>query len=317
MQSDNALAIEVYRQSFWSAYQSGSKLRDRVYVEEGVEALIKHMPVFGAVDTNQRQEGQEVTVIDVPNARPTAMLKPWESFSLVDKQINAITNVELMRGKGMQHGKAVARQMDEPIIEALKAFDSNAYSRPGMTSTTYGDPNATPANAKTAHDMAPTASGYRSHVVGAATPGQIKAEDIAEMKAVLMGEDFDVDEQDVTFVYDALEFGKMATEELLGSFDYLQQGSGRDNVTATSRFGMIYGAKPIAIGSQGRRGGHGKMPSGTAYMFVRNAVALAVGTTENMGVLDWIPMRRSTLVGGECNAGATRTQNAGIVVLRY
>lgn len=307
MQSDNALAIEVYRESFWSAYQSGSKLRDRVYVEEGVEALVKHMPVFGSVDTNQRNAGEDVTIIDTPNARPLAMLKPWHSFGLVDKQVNAITNVDLMRGKGMQHGKAVARQMDEPIIDALKAFSGGtpgAYSRPGMTASTYGNPTA-------AHGASDG-----THVISTANAGKIAANDIAKMKAALMAEDFDVDEQDVTFVYDAVEFADMAEDQLLASFDYLQQGSGRDNVTATSRFGMIYGAKPIAIGNRGRRSGHGQLPTNRAYMFVRNAVALAVGTTENLGVMDWIPMKRSTLVGGECNAGACRTQNAGIVILK-
>lgn len=304
MQSDNALAIEVYRQSFWSAYQSGSKLRDRVYVEEGVEALVKHMPVFGSVDTNQRNAGEDVTIIDTPNARPLAMLKPWESFGLVDKQVNAITNVDLMRGKGMQHGKAVARQMDEPIIDSLNAFNANAYSRPGMTVSTYGDLTATKGTRPGTHVLDTAGS-------------TIVAKDIARMKAALLAEDFDVDEQDVTFVYDALQFSELASDEVLSSFDYLQQGSGRDNVTATSRFGMIYGAKPIAIGNRGRRDGHGQIPDNKCFMFVRNAVALAVGTTENMGVLDWIPMKRSTLVGGECNAGATRTQNAGIVCLRY
>ena len=315
MQSDNALAIEVYRQSFWSAYQSGSKLRDRVYVEEGVEALVKHMPVFGAVDTNQRDAGQEVTIIDVPNARPMAMLEPWESFSTVDKQVNAITNVDLMRGKGMQHGKAVARQMDEPIIGALKAFSSDAYSRPGMTSTTYGNPD-TDRGSVAVTRVAP-GPGAGTHVLNTETEEKITGKDIAKMKAALLAEDFDVDEQDVTFVYDALEFQEFASDQLLASFDYLQQGSGKDNVTATSRFGMIYGAKPISIGNRGRRATHGRLPEKRAYMFVRNAIGLAVGTTENMGVLDWIPMRRSTLVGGECNAGACRIQNAGVVILKY
>ena len=312
MQSDNALAIQVYRETFFEAYQSGSKLGDRTYREDGIEALIKHMPVFGSVDTNQRGAGEDVTIIDTPNARPFVELTPWHSFGLVDKQVNAITNVDLMRGKGMMHGKAVARQMDEPIIEALKAFSSTAYSRPDMTAANYGSLTSTHAQAMTART-----AGNSTHVIPSKTKDAIVGEDIAAMKATLMGEDFDVDEQDVTFVYDAIEFDNMAKDNTLSSFDFLQQAAGRDNVTATSRFGMIYGAMPIAIGNAGRRAGHGRLPKGLAFMFVRNALALGVGTTENLAVMDWIPMKRSTLVGGECNAGACRLQNAGIVALRY
>ena len=306
----NKLAIESYRATFEEAYQSGSKLRDRVYVETGVEALVKHMPVIGVADTNQRGNQEDVVPVNLANARPFATLRPWEAFDYIDKQPNALTNVDAMRGYGMTLGKSVSRQMDQPIIEALQeawSANSAAYSRPGMTLSTYG-------NAAVGHG---TANSTGTHVLDTATAGEIVAKDIARMKGALLSEDFDVDEQDVTFVYDAAQFAELATDEILANFDYLQQGSGKDNVTATSRFGMIYGAKPIAIGNRGRRDGHGQLPSRRAYMFVRNAVALAVGTTENMGVLDWVPMKRSTLVGGECNAGATRTQNAGIVILKY
>ena len=308
------LAIEVYRATMEEAYQSGSKLRGRVMEKTGVEALVDHLPVIGVADTNQRASGQDVTFANLENARPTVRLKPWEAFDRIDKQSKAVTNVDDMRAYGMTLGKAVSRQFDEPIIESLKAFSTEAYTRPGMQNTTpatratyYGNPDSARG----------TANADGTHVIHSAEANKIQGEDIAKMKAALMAEDFDVDEQDVTFVYDALQFSEMASDEILSSFDYLEQGSGRDNVTATSRFGMIYGAKPIAIGNRGRREGHGRLPANRAYMFVRNAVGIGVGTTENMGVFDWMPIKRGWLVGGEANAGAARIQNAGIVTLVY
>ena len=301
------LAIELYRDMFEKAYQSGSKLRDRVQEKSDVEALVEHMPVIGVADTTKRAANAEVILANLANARPTVMLEPWEAFDLIDKQSKAVTNVDDMRAYGETLGMGVSRQFDEPILQALHTWDPKAYIRPDMTQTTYGTVGTTYAN-----------STGGTHVIKAATEGEITAEDIAKMKEALLAEDFDVDAQDVTFVYDYAKWSELATDEILANFDYLQQGSGKDNVTATSRFGMIYGAKPIGIGSRGRRAGHGAFPrKNVAYMFVRNAVGLCVGTTENTGVFDWIPMRRGWLVGGEANAGATRIQNAGIVILVY
>ena len=313
------LAIEGYRATFEEAYQSGSKLRSRVMEKTGVEALVEHMPVIGVADTNQRTSGQDVTLANLDNARPLARLRPWEAFDMIDKQSKAVTNVDDMRAYGMTLGKGVSRQFDEPTINALASFNPAAYSRPGLADGVTSATGATAAD-QYGNPQVATWAGVNAgwtHVIKSGTKDKIKGADIGKMKAALLAEDFDVDEQDVTFVYDSLQFAELADDDLLKSFDYLQQGSGRDNVTATSRFGMIYGAKPIGIGNRGRRAGHGRLPKNRAYMFVRNAIGLCVGTTENLGVFDWIPMKRGWLVGGEANAGATRTQNAGVVVLVY
>ena len=315
------LAIEAYRATFEEAYQSGSRYRGRVMEKTGVEALVEHMPVIGVADTNQRTSGQDVTLANLDNARPMARLKPWEAFDLIDKQSKAVTNVDDMRAYGMTLGKSVSRQFDEPIFQALEKFDPLAYSRPGMadgvTTTTgatgagqYGNPEAT-------HAVATTNAANWTHVIASATQGQVVAADIAKMRTALLAEDFDVDAQDVTFAYDHSLFNSLSQDDKLRSFDFLQQGAGTGNVTATGEFGQIYGAMPIGVGGRGRRAGHGKIPTNRAYMFVRNAIGLCVGTTENLGVFDWIPMKRGWLIGGEANAGATRIQNAGIVVLIY
>ena len=278
------LAIEAFHARAQNAFETGSKLRSRVMTVTGVEAESYRFPVVGRGNAIRRASGADVTPANLGNWKPTAALSPRESFDFLDKQDLALTNVDAMRAYGEAHGKAVSREFDEDIIEVLKAWDATAYTRPGLNAVKF---------------------------VTAATAGKIAAADIAKMSASLRGEDFDVNEEDVTFVYDAEQFGELATETLLSSLDYVD-----GKVTNTGRFGMIYGATPIGIGQLGREDGHGKLPEKRAYMFTRNAIGLAIGTTENMSVVEFLEKNRSWLVGAECNAGATRIQNPGVVELR-
>ena len=285
------LAIEAYRATAEAAFQSGSKLRDRVMVISGVEAEKQRFPVIGVTDANQRQSGADVTPTNVGNAKPEADLTPDEAFDYLDRQDTALTNVDAMRGYGMSHGKAVSRQFDAKIVAALAVAyaNSQAYKHPGMTAVNN---------------------------VNVASGGKFDAAAISAIAEALMEWDFDPTMEEVTLVYPASRFSDMAEETKFASMDYMQ-GTGAPGVTKTGRFEEIYGMKPIFIGNKGRRAGKGKLQDNRAWAFCRRAVGLAVGTTERMGVVEWVPQKRSWLVGAECNSGAVKIQEAGVVQVTF
>ena len=300
------LAIEAFKARAEVAWQSGSYLRDRVMVISGVEAEIQHFPVVGRVTAKRRASQADVVPSNIANKRPSCALSPREAFEYLDKQDTALTNVDAMRAYGETLGSAVAREFDEDIVESLKQHAATDAQWMGAYSPTDSNPAATFTPA--------TMTVQRSVASSAGTANRLDANTLAAARTALVDQDFKVNEHDCTLVLPAHQLQYLLTDEHFASFDYLQQGSGRDNVTATSRFGMIYGCKPIVIGQAGRIDGVGTLDdNNTAYMFIRNAIGLAIGTTENMGVYEWVPQKRSYMVGAECNAGACRIQNAGIV----
>ena len=95
----------------------------------------------------------------------------------------------------------------------------------------------------------------------------------------------------------------------LASSDYLD-----GKVTQSSKFNDLYGCDVVFIGQKARTAGHGALDNDAhAYIFANKSIGLAVGTTVQMGVVEWVPNRRSYLIGAEANAGAVRINNDGIV----
>ena len=300
------LAIAAFKATLDPAYQSGSKLRGRVTEISGVEAETQRFPVIGVTDANERGTAEDVIPRNVRNAKPTASLTPDESFDYLDRQDTALTNVDAMRGYGMTHGKAVARRYDAKIIGAISAAFSTSetgpYNHPGFTAT----------------DNIYDASSARTNPASAAG---LSAGHLSRAMEMLMQWDYDVDGEDVTLAYPSSQFSTMSDELKFASMDYMQ-GTGAPGVTKTGRFEEIYGCMPIFIGQKGRQQGkgatyqrQGALPDNRAYLFCRSAVGLAVGTTERLGVVEWVPQKRSWLVGAECNSGAIKIQAAGVVAI--
>ena len=291
------LAIAAFRATAEEAYQTGSKLRMTVTEATGVEAETYRFPVFGTTDATVRASQADVVPSNLTNKKPTAVLSPRESFDYLDRQDQALTNVDTMRAYGMIHGKAVSRQYDADIIDALKlgrsgntpGYDTNAYSRDGL-------------------------SAGLSINTGSATA--FTADNLAEARAMLMDEMDEDDGENICLVYPARRFQQLAADMKLASMDYMQ-GTGAPGVTKTGRFQEIYGCKPIFIGQQARRTGHGALPDNVAYLYHKRALGLAVGTTERLGVVAFIEQKRSWMIGAEANAGAVRINNGGIVEIQF
>ena len=281
------LAIDAFRAAVDMGYQNGSKLIDSVRVQRGVMAQSYRFAVAGQVDAGSRGSKQEVQVSEVRSTKPTAYLTPRESWDYIDKQDDAITNAQWMSAEGEAHGNAVSRQYDEDILKVAAVYDSNAYSRDGLTGNlTY----------TTMEDDA------------------IETNDLIECVAMLKDEDADADCQ---FVFPAIMFKSFAKElkeafwAWTNSTEQLKSGG----------FGTMFGCTPRPIPQATRRAGHGRLATRSSddkdtqfFVWNKNAIGLAIGTTETMGVVEWVPHRRSWLIGGEANAGATRIQNAGIIV---
>ena len=296
---DRNFAEAAFRSAAMNAWETGSKLRDRVMVQTGVEAETDRHYVIGTTEATQRDSGQDVVDANIQNAKPTATLTPDENFNYLDKQDRALYKVEVMRGYGKASGKAVARKTDAKIISAISAAFSTTnplgpYIHPGMTGK----------NAVT--------------TTGGATGG-LNSAALAEAKEKLMEWDFDVDMEELTLLYPASEFTRMAQEVRFASMDYMQ-GTGAPGVNKTGRFEEIYGMKPIFIGQTARRRGkgnayttNGALPNARAYVFAKSAVGLSIGVTERMGIVEWVPQKRSWMIGAECNSGAVVLQWAGIV----
>ena len=297
MANDLNLAIQAFKASAALSYQSGSKLRDRVTRQTGVQAESYRFPVFGPADANTRASGQDVTPALITNAKPTAQLMPRESFSFLDINDLAVTNVNFMQTRGKVHGKAVARDWDADILQVLENWDASAYTRDGLNEAGLTMSKAGAGALKVA-----TVAGRQV----------LNAETLANAVALLMNEDVGVeDADDCTLVCTADTFRDFAAEEKFSSMDYMQGGS----ITKTAKFGEIYGCTPVLIGQNARRTGHGRIPDNRAYVFARSAVGLAEGTTEMIGIVQMIHVKQSYMMGSRANGGATRIQNAGIVKL--
>ena len=292
---DRNLAIAAFRKEAEKSYQSGSKTRDTVMRVTGIKAESYRFPVFGPTDANVRGEGQDVTPAVITNAKPTAMLTPRESFSYIDIQTQAITNVDYMATRGSIHGLAIAREWDRDVIDVLKAWDANAYTRDdlnaaGMTITT------------------PSGGGMGNNLGS----GKLDSKNLRQGVTLLKNEDVGVDGAETcSILAGAWQFAELAEEDKFISMDYLE---GR--ATGTGRFGQLYGCRPILIGQNARRVNHGRLPDDEAYLYAKSAIGLAEGVTEKMGIVQLIHHKRAYMVGAEANGGATRIQNAGIVIMK-
>ena len=285
MSQISELAADAYRSAAQMAFQSNSRLRSRVFEIPNVVGKRQDFPIFGTGDSVERDSQAEIQAANLGTAQPWATLKPIEWFDLIDRQDQVLTNVDAARPAGMVAGKACGRKIDNHIIEALKTYDSDAYSREGLTAKL-------------------------SFKSGAA--GRLNSDNLAQAKSMILDET-DNEDVELTLVAPAKVFQAWSQDEKLFSFDYLQQGRGTENSTATGRFYEIYGMMPVLIGQNARRAGHGKLDENRAYVFDKNCVGLATSTLDRMGVMEWVPMRRSVLVGAETKAGATRINNSGIV----
>ena len=301
------LAINAFRARYEEAVQTGSKLMGLVLTITGVEAETQRFPLIGVVtETTQRTSGQFVNATETPNAKPTATLTPDESWARIDIQDRAITNVEAMQGYADTHGKALMRKCyDHKILAALRETPTSAdqtalgpYRHPGL-------PNAAP---------------YKLRVGTPSAGKDLSGAVIAEAMEMMMEFDDDLDPMDLTLVMPAAQWTKLAADQNLTSADYYQ-GLTNAGFMKTGKFGPLVGAHPIVLGSKGARDKEGKIEQvggkNVSYLFHRNAIGLAVGTTEKKGVVKFIDDRRSWLIGGEGNTGATKIQEAGIVEILH
>ena len=275
------------------AIQTGSKLRDRVTVASGVVGDTKRFSVIGVAKARTRGSSEDVVPANVANAKPTASLTPSSSYDYVDNVDEAFTDVDAMRAYGYTHGKAVGRDFDTKIFDALGDYDTSAFSHPGMTET--------------------IAAQTISNTKGEAN--KLDAVKFAAAVAMLMDYDYEISDEELTLAYPAVSFEELAEEEKFASSRFVT-----DMVTETAKFRKLYNVMPIPIGNAGRAQAGGNMPGADktardkyAYLFARSAVGLAISTLDNPAVMVEVPQKRSMLVGAECASGATRIQNAGIV----
>ena len=284
-----ALWVDAFRAQAQIGFQSGSRLRSRVTEVGGVEAATYRFPVISPVNTTRRASQQEITPQNTGNAKPTATLDPRESFDYIDQNDLARTNVDAMRAYGENHGKAVSRQFDEDILEAIKdvtdRFSATAppggyYVRSGLTAA------ISVANS-----------------VG--TAGELGHEKISQAVAKLMDEDCS---GDLTIVIPSTQFEHIAGDTQLSSSDFV---NGKITAAGASAFTEVYGCMPVFMPRASRQAGYGQMDANVAYVFDRMALGLAVGTIERVGIIEWIPERRSWMLGAETIAGAVPTQASG------
>ena len=297
------LAINAFRMQFEKAVQSGSKLMGTCLTITGIEAETYRFPVIGVVtETTTRQAGGLIQATETPNAKPTATLTPDESWAWIDLQTKAITNVEAMEGYGETHGKALMRKCyDHKILRALAETPTSddqeemgPYRHPGL-------PNAAP---------------YKLRVGTVAAGKDLTAGVIAEAMEMMLDFDDDLDPEMLTLAMPATQWTKLANDQNFTNAQYYQ-GLTNTGFSKTGKFGDLVGARPIIIGSKGARSVEGKIGQvggkTASYLYHRNALGMAVGTTEKKGVVKFIDERRSWMVGGEGNTGAKKIQEAGIV----
>ena len=286
-----AFAEESFARQIELGYNAGSKLKDRVTHEMNVVGRSHQFDVLGTVESTGHNPGDEVTLTDPGTATPTARLRRKFSFNVLEQYDIGMSDVPKLSRYGRQHGNAVGRAFDADIIEALKTFSTDAYTRSGLTASTLR--------------------------VTTAGSGVINGDDIRKARGLLVNEALGADiDDDVTLVVGGDQWEHIAGDEKVASMDYAAQGEGTGNVTRTAMFSPLYGCHIVTIPQESRIDGHGKLDDKRAYMFARSAIGLASGSIEDMSVMEWVAMRRGYLVGAECFAGACRVQNAGVVEIR-
>ena len=305
--ADNSLqqiAIDLFRARCDKSYQSGSRLRMAVEEYTGIEGLTWQMPSTGYVDAEERDSAQLVNPDDAGSWKPIIKLRPAESFTFVDKQDQAITNAQWMGKQGDIRGKAVGRKHDGRIIMAAHSWNDDAFPGPAAD-------NASTVSAlefKTGDAMALNTNTRVKMSVGKQITGEVLSMAVSR----LMDQDVGVEDPESCYaVMPASRFNDLSDDLKNAYWDYSGQGKA---VSGRARFGEIYGCTPIFIGNSvnARRPGAGALPNDYMYVWAKSALALCVGTTEQLGVMEWSPERRSWMIGAETNSGAGRQNNNGI-----
>ena len=299
---DRNLAVRAYKQKLASAMQSGSRLSKHVTWQSGIEAESYRFPVDGIADVTNKASGADVLPVDIQTARPTAYLESKYSTSYLDPQDTRLSNVDFMRSRADKHAKAMKRAWDAEILRVIRNWYSDAYTRPDLEA-----PTATGVTANTDENKLDFA---------VPTAGQLDGKALAKARAMLVNEDMDEDADEICLIYPALDFENMATDNLLASMDYAEQGHGQDNVSRMGRFKKLYGMVPVGIPLQGGRKQQMAGLEKEAWVFAKSAAGMAEGTNKNMAIYDWSTDKQSWLIGARDNFGGCRIQNAGFVRIR-
>ena len=306
--------VDAFDQAVQDSIDEGSMLSDRVTMRSNIKAGSYRFIVAGRVNAKRRGSTQEVQPNEVPNAKPVCLLEPWESFNYIDKQDEALTDAMWYPAEGKAHGTAVGVQKDEVIIEALKEWSDDAYSSPGLTKAIY---DAEIASAKgAARGTKPTglaivAGTSSGHTIKTDKANSITADDIISAVAVLRNYGFARSPSDTTIAIPAIRMDTLAIDVKEAYWNYMGTGG---TAADGGAFGVMYGCVPRFIPAGTRDDGFGQLATDKFYVFDRAGIGMAMGTTEDLSVMDWAATRRSVMFGAECNGGACRLQNAAIVV---
>ena len=302
------LAIDLFRARVAVSYQSGSRLRMAVEEYTGIEGLTYQLPSTGYTDATERESGQPVSADDAGSWKPVVRLRPAESWTFIDKQDQAITNAQWMTKQGDVRGKAIGRKHDARILAAAHEYDDTAYPGTGSAKTDLiaklefdtSDINKLVAASST------MGGGRSSQSIGKLISSEVLSYAVAQ----LMDQDVGVESPEDCFaVIPASRFNDLADDLKNAYWNFSGQGPG---VASMAKFQQIYGCTPIFIGNAARRPNQGKMVDDYMYVWAKSALALCVGTTETLGVVEWNTERRSWQVGAETNSGASRQNNNGI-----
>ena len=282
------LSIVAYRAAAEEAYSTGSKLEGTVFMLDGVIGDTQRFPVTGPMEADEASGTDPVMEQAMADAKPVAHLRPYESFKRVRNTDTFFTNVAYARSVGMATSKGVGRRKDESIIESVKDFASDAYTRPGLTAM---------------HSV--TAAGTNT------ASGEFDLKALATAIATLMDEGVADSIPDVTFVTSWKYFASLGTITEFTSSDYVERGA-----IGRGRLPDIYGMNVVLIDFAGRKDGYGRLDDGVGYVYARNAIGLAKNPGEKMGIMDWIADRQSWLIGACASFGSTPIQNAGKVEVK-
>ena len=282
--ADRDLAIAAFKAEAQMAYSTASKLRDKVMEISGVTGESQRFPVVGTAEAEAVNGTDPVMAQAIRDAKPTAYMTPQGSYARISKFDTFFTNVDLARQRGRACTNGYGRKIDESIIEALKTYDGNAYSRDGLTAT---------------------------QSVKSGTANKYTKQGVISAYSNLMDEGIAEDAGEVCLVASWKHFESLGQITDFTSGDFVEKGA-----VGKGRLPELYGMNVVLIDFAGRRAGYGRLDENRGYVFAKNAVGLAVNEGEQMGIMDWDPDRRAWLVGSEGSFDATRVQNAGIIEIQ-
>ena len=276
-------AIDSFRAAAILAYQTGSKLRGAVMFNGGLQSKSHRFVVVGPGKATRRASSADVIPSGTPIHTPVITLEPRESSDYLDQNDDAITNTRLIRPLGEKHGKAVARSVDEDIIDALNTYAGSVqYVAPGVTAANM--------------------------TVASGSAGVLNSKALREAKSRLMDT---MDDEDPGMYYCA--FPASSWDDLMGENEMTSGDYVSDKPTMSGIFSRRYGLTLIPIGARTEQGG--SLPANRAFVWHKNAVGLAQTGKVNRSYVEWIGQKRSWLVGSEVICGAARIQAAGVVTV--